>query len=377
MRIALVVPGGVDPGGEYRVIPALLALIRRLARRHEVHVFALRQQADPASWELCGARVHNIGHRRTRLRAVGAICAQHRSANFQLVQAIWAGPCGLIAVCAARILRIPSLIHVAGGEPVRIADISYGGRSTWRGRAQEAVALRGARVVTAASQSLIQTLAVLGYSARRLPLGADLDVWRPRDPVRRDVRRPARLVHVASLNRVKDQRTLLAAMAQLAESGAQFELDVIGEDTLQGETQSLCGALGLGHRVRFHGFLPQHQVVSIVQRAHVMVVSSRHEAGPLAVLEAAAVGVPTVGTAVGHIAEWTPEAALSVPATDSVALAAAIGRLIADEELRLRLAARAQVRSLHEDADFTARAFESLHREVLGYSQGSEDAYAR
>ena len=27
MRIALVVPGGVDRSGEYRVIPALLALI--------------------------------------------------------------------------------------------------------------------------------------------------------------------------------------------------------------------------------------------------------------------------------------------------------------------------------------------------------------
>ncbi len=38
-----------------------------------------------------------------------------------------------------------------------------------------------------------------------------------------------------------------------------------------------------------------------------MIISSRHEAGPLAVLEAAVKGVPTVGTAVGHIAEWAPQ----------------------------------------------------------------------
>lgn len=373
MRIALVVPGGVDPGAEYRVIPALLALIRRLSRHHEVHVFALRQQPDPESWELCGAHVDNIGHRNTRLRAVRAICARHRAARFQVIQSIWSGPCGLIAVCASRILRIPSLIHVAGGEPVSLADIGYGGRLTWRGRVQEAVALGGASVLTAASCGLVQTLSTLGYAARRLPLGADLDVWRPREPVRRDPGQPARLVHVASLNRVKDQRTLLLALARLAASGAAFEMDVIGEDTLHGEMQSLCEALGLGARVRFHGFLPQSQVVPLVQRAHAMVVSSRHEAGPLAVLEAAAVGVPSVGSAVGHIAEWMPEAALAVPPADAEALAAAIGRLITDEELRLRLAAQAALRSVREDADFTARAFETLHGEVLEHSRGRDD----
>ena len=35
MRIALIIPDGVDPSGRERVIPALLSLIKRLARRHE------------------------------------------------------------------------------------------------------------------------------------------------------------------------------------------------------------------------------------------------------------------------------------------------------------------------------------------------------
>ena len=48
--LALVLPGGVDRSGEVRVIPAFLALIERLARSHELHVFALRQEARPGSW---------------------------------------------------------------------------------------------------------------------------------------------------------------------------------------------------------------------------------------------------------------------------------------------------------------------------------------
>ena len=122
MKIALVVPGGVDRSAEYRVIPALLALIQRLAAQHEVHVFALRQEAQPGEWGLFGARIHNIGAARTRSRAVHAICAEHRKGAFTAIQAIWSGSPGLVSVLAARILRIPCLVHVAGGELVALRD---------------------------------------------------------------------------------------------------------------------------------------------------------------------------------------------------------------------------------------------------------------
>ena len=49
MKVALIVPGGVDRSGEVRVIPALLALIRRLAADHELHVFATHQEPTPGS----------------------------------------------------------------------------------------------------------------------------------------------------------------------------------------------------------------------------------------------------------------------------------------------------------------------------------------
>src|SRR5215468_4855792 len=85
VRIALVVPGGVDRSGEYRVIPALLALIARLARAHDLQVFALAQEERPDSWELGGARVHNIGRGSTRWHALRTIFAEHRRAPFDVV----------------------------------------------------------------------------------------------------------------------------------------------------------------------------------------------------------------------------------------------------------------------------------------------------
>jgi glycosyltransferase involved in cell wall biosynthesis len=129
--------------------------------------------------------------------------------------------------------------------------------------------------------------------------------------------------------------------------------------------QTLVRHLGLDARVRFHGVLARPQLHALMRAADVLVLSSRHEAGPLVVLEAAIVGVPTVGTAVGHIAEWAPEAAVAVPVRDPERLAAETQALLLDDERRLALAHEAQRRALACDADWTAHRFESLYDEML------------
>ncbi len=366
MKLALIVPGGVDRSGEYRVIPALLALIERLSAHHEVHVFALHQEPAPAAWDLLGAHVHSIGRGAVRVRALRAILREHRAAPFGLLQSFFSGTCGLIAVSGARVLGIPSVVHVAGGEPVRLPDIGYGGRLRWRGRLQERVVLAAASALTAASAPQLELLNRLGAAARRVPLGVDcVRAWPAQAPAPRPLEEPARLLHVASLNRVKDQPTLLRALAQLAQRRHAFQVDIVGEDTLGGAIQRLAQELGLADRLRFHGFMTQRELLPLMQAAHVLVMSSRHEAGPVAVLEAAAVGVPTVGTAVGHIAEWAPDAALAVPVGDWQSLAAALHRVLTDEEFRLELARAAWTRAVWEDADYTAGCFEAIYDELV------------
>jgi glycosyltransferase involved in cell wall biosynthesis len=364
MRIGLVVPGGVDPSLEYRVIPALLALIRRLARGHEVRVFVLYQEAQPGRWEMLGAQVRNIGARHMRVRGVREICAEHRVRPFDLIHAIWSGMSGLIGVAAARILGVPSMVHVAGGELASLPAIAYGGRLTWKGRLREAAVLRAATLVTAASGPMLSTLSALGITARRVPLGVDLDVWPPRSPVQRSALRAARLIHIASLTPVKDQPTLLRALVALRDRGLDFDMHVVGEDTLGGEIQALAGRLGLDGVVKFHGFLPQSSLRPLVEVSDLQVISSRHEAGPVTLREAAVTGVPTVGTSVGEIADWAPHAALAAPVGESEMLARQVAALLTDEELRLRVAREAYTRATCEDAAYTTRLFEDLYEEL-------------
>ena len=363
MKLALVLPGGVDRSGEMRVIPAFLALIERLARMHEVHVFVLHQEAKPGRWELAGAHIHNIGDSWTRQRAIMAIRNEHCRAPFDLVHAIFSGSCSFIAVAAAKLLHLPSLVHIAGGELVALNAIGYGGRRKWKGRLREALVLRGADAITAASMPILDSLNSLGLDALRVPLGVDLRRWPALAPRRRKSA-CAQLIHVASINRVKDQATLLRALAILAKERVEFQLNLVGVDTLHGELQALASELGLHRHIRLLGFKTQRELRPIMEAADLLVMSSLHEAGPLVLLEAAVAGVPTVGTAVGHIAEWSPTAALAVPVGDWEELAEAIRCVLDNEPLRLRMAMEAQRRALLEDADCTARMFEALYRQV-------------
>jgi glycosyltransferase involved in cell wall biosynthesis len=115
---------------------------------------------------------------------------------------------------------------------------------------------------------------------------------------------------------------------------------------------------------RWHGLLSRSELYALASRADILLHTSRHEAGPLAVLEAAIVGVPTVGTDVGQVADWAPHAAVAVPIGDASALARETAALLADEPRRLALAREAQQRALANNADCTARRFEEIYGEL-------------
>jgi glycosyltransferase involved in cell wall biosynthesis len=376
VKLGLVVLGGVPPGPAVGRIPCIQWLIERLARRHTVHVFSMHGAPRPARYGLLGATVHHAGARPIGLRTFAAIVAEHRRGPFDLFHAFWVVPSGAIAALAGRILRRPVLVHAAGGELVAIGDIGYGGLRTWPGRVAARFALRGAARITAASQPMLDAVAAMGYAAERVPLGVDLQRWPVVAPRSRRAGATARLLHLASLNRVKDQTTLLDAAQQLRNEGLDFRLDVVGQDTLGGAMQAYAQRLGLSDRVRFHGYVLHEELHDLVAGADILWISSRHEAGPIAVLEAAIVGVPTVGTAVGHIAEWAPEAAIAVPVGDGEALARETLALLRHDDRRLSVAREAQRRATAFDADWTAERFEALYRKVAPRPRGELGAGA-
>lgn len=371
MKLGLVVPGGLARAPEDGWIPCLQWLVDRLAQRHEVHAFSFYGAPRPDRYPLLGAIVHHAGVPPRGLRTLAALLAEHRRGAFDVLHAFWVSPPGVVAAVAGRLVRRPVLLHVAGGELVALPDISYGGCLTWRGRLWTRLGVAGATVITAASAAMIDAIRARGRAAQRVPLGVALDRWSSAPPRARMTGATARLVHAATLNAVKDQATLLRAARALEDRGVDFRLDIVGGDVLDGATEALARELRLGERVRFHGYLGHERLHGLVAQADLCWLSSRHEAGPLAVLEAAVLGVPTVGTAVGHVAEWAPDAAVAVPVGDAEALARETELLLGDDTRRLRLAGEAQRRALAQDADWTARRFETLYEEVAAAGRRS------
>jgi glycosyltransferase involved in cell wall biosynthesis len=369
MRVALVVPGGVDRSGTERVIPALLWLVERLARSHEVRVFSLAGEREPRTYPLVGATVEGIGHAPSRLPGAAAAAGARRltaslkaHGPFDVLHAFWADAPGLLAAAAGRFLGIPWIVHLGGGELAALPEIGYGSALTFRGRLRTRLALAGAARVTAASRFLAEKARARGIEVEEVPLGVPrswLEDTRPAQPGP-----PFTLVHVGSLNLVKDQATLLRAFRRVAGQEPAVRLELAGDDTLSGEMQRLAASLGLGERVAFHGAMPSERVRELFVQAHLHVVSSRHEAGPVAAVEAAALGVPTVGTAVGHVADWAPAMASAVPVGDDEALARAILELLADEPRRRAMGERARAWTEEHDADAAARSFTRLYEEA-------------
>lgn len=367
MKIALVVPGGVDPGGERRVVPCLLWLIRRLTKQHDVHVFALFQEGGPPHYRLCGATVHNIGRPRTAIRTAQAVLAEHRRGRFDVLHGIWGSPAGLFAAVAGRVLRCPSVVHLFGGELVSFPELDYGDQRTGRGRRRIRTMFRAATRVTTQSTPMVEAAARHGHRVMRLPFGVDLDEWTPVDPRRRDPDRPAQLVFVASLSPVKDPDLLVATAARLASDGIDFTIDIAGEDLTAGRLSLAAAAAGVADRLRFHGFLEQRRLRQLVLEADALVVTSRHEAGPIVLAEAAVSGVPTAGTPVGAVREWAPEAAVTAAAHDSASMASAIRTLLDDEDRRLEVTRLAKKRAIAEDADWSAATVCRVYGELLAH----------
>jgi glycosyltransferase involved in cell wall biosynthesis len=371
MRIGLVVTGGVDRSGRERVIPALLWLIEVLARQHELHVFALYHEDSPCSYPLLGATVHDLGTRtvargrrrlvqRQRLKvALGSL------PRFDILHAYWGIPAGWLATSVGRGLGLPVIVTADSGEFVADAEIAYGFQRRWIDRKLIRDTMHRAAHVTVCTRHMQSLAAGLGFNSTVIPIGVPRelfgDVGAAKATPHAQDEGPWRLLHMAHLNPVKDQATLLRAFAVIRQSH-DAHLDIAGGDTMDGRIQGLAGDLGLLHHVTFHGVVPQDGIRTLLSRAHLHVMSSRHEAAGVSVLEAAAARVATVGTRVGYVADWAPDAAVAVAPGDFTALGTAVSELLAHPARRRALAEQAHLRARAFTIEDTVEAFNAVYR---------------
>ena len=363
MRLALVATGGFDRSGRERIIPALVWLVERLARVHDLFVYVLRYHDLPCTYPFAGATVRDLGRPQGIVRQHRALMSALRADGpFEVLHAYWGVPAGLVAVTAGRRLGVPVVVTCDSGEFVALDAIGYGQQVRRRRRLAVATTTRLAAAVTVCTRYQQQLARACGVDTELIPLGVDVGCFPQRvEPADGP---PWRLLNVANINPVKDHDTLLRAFALLVTHGFDVTLDIVGLDTLNGRAQALAAELGIVNRVAFHGFLPGDLLVPLYHRAHVVVLTSLHEAAGVVLLEAAASGVPVAGSNVGYLADWAPEAATAVAPGNPQVLADAVGRLLTDPQRRLATAGAAHRWSVAHDADSTALQFDALYHRI-------------
>lgn len=378
MKVGIILPGFSASEQDW-CIPALLDLARFLSAQPnlEPHIFPLRYPHNSRPYRVYGATVHPLGGAEVRgvarlsllTRAVGAVRREHGRSRFDLLHAYWSDEPGLVATIAAKLVRVPAIVSLAGGELARLDDVGYGGQQNRANRLMTSVALRRADRVTAGSRFLLE-IAQRHVSAGRLveaSLGVDTSRFSPK-PAQEEETTPSdefvNILHVASLVPVKDQRTLLEALALTVREAHSVRLHLAGDGPLRAELEARAKLPDIAGHVTFHGDVTHDALPALYRMAGFCVQSSRHEAQGMVVLEAGASGRATVGTNVGILPEINCHG--TVPIGDAPALARQMVGVARDADLRRRLGDEA-LRRVREDyaLEPASGRLLDLYRDVL------------
>lgn len=370
MKIAIVVMDGLHPGGEEHVVPSWLSVFEQLAKTHTIHAFVIEHLPEAQTYPLRGFLVHDLGRPRAPLgfsrwaqeKALARALDAH--GPFDVIHGFRADSAGRLAARAGKRLRIPSVVTCDGGEFVSLPKIKYGAQRTRSGRNAVSEACGLATKVHVCTKYMAALAGAHNVLTTIIPLTS---VTSQAATIKSSFARRGddgfRIVQVASLSRVKNQRLLIDAFAIVREQ-VDAHLDLVGADTLHGQLQAHVDRLALHDHVTFHGFLPQPRVLELLSTADLYVQSALHESAGVAVLEAAASGVPTVGTLAGYVADWAPTKALALGDAIPESLADAIVALQADPDRRRSMAALARTFSIAHDAAWAASQFDQLYRSL-------------
>lgn len=142
---------------------------------------------------------------------------------------------------------------------------------------------------------------------------------------------------VARLSRVKRHDVLLAAFSTVLTRVPEAYLLLVGDGDARAALESQARDLRIAHRIVFAGTLPNTPLPQ--QLFDVAVLTSENEGFPNSLVEASAMRVPLVATAVGGVTDILIEGVtgLSVPVADPVQTAAAIVTLLDDRNARERM----------------------------------------
>jgi glycosyltransferase involved in cell wall biosynthesis len=180
---------------------------------------------------------------------------------------------------------------------------------------------------------------------------------------------PARpvLLYVGRVAFEKNIDFLLRMLVHVRRDLPETVLVVCGEGPALGSLMRLAERLGLRDGVRFVGYLDRAtQLPDCYRAADAFVFASRTETQGLVLLEAMALGVPVVSTAVMGTRDIVlPERGALLAGDDERDFAACVARVLGDPAFRARLSAEGREYARTWSAPAFALRMEALYRTVL------------
>ncbi len=335
---ALHVSTNRDLGGGERQVLALVEGSRR--RGVDAHLVARTAGACLRAAEERGIPVRGIAPAFAwDPRTIATLARRLRADRFDAVH-LHDGAAASLGVAAARLARVPAILHRRIASPLR-----NGLLSRWK-HAPHRVAL-----FVAVSESAASALRESGIPADRIavvPSGVDvarLDAL-PRGAGRAllpDADEGLRLGTVGKLAPKKGLDVVLRAFARIVERRPGARLLVVGDGPERGALEALARDLGVAGRTVFAGV--HADAAALVADLDLFLFASEREGSPGAVREAMALRVPVVAADASGTVEVLGETGCIVPRGDAPALAEAALALLDDAGRRKALvtAARARV----------------------------------
>jgi glycosyltransferase involved in cell wall biosynthesis len=170
---------------------------------------------------------------------------------------------------------------------------------------------------------------------------------------------------VANLRAQKAYPDLLVAALEVVERLPHVRFVAVGQGPLHAEVHALHARLGLGDRLLLLGHRPD--AVRVMAACDVFVLASLYEGLGVAVMEALALGLPVVATAVGGVPEVVQHGreGLLVPPGRPHTLASALMSLLTDAERRRRMSEAAARRGGELSIDSAVRRTQAVYHELV------------
>lgn len=206
--------------------------------------------------------------------------------------------------------------------------------------------------VIGTSRAIRDDFIALGLPASKfevLPIGVRLDRYRA-TPAHRMAKRselglaPTDVVigTVSRAEHVKGLEFLVAAGSAIVRDFPEIRVVIVGGGSLMPELERRAREAGVADRFVFLGI--REDIPELLSAFDVFALPSRSEGMPFALVEAAAAGLPLVGSDVGGIPEVIDDGrnGYVFPAGDVDALAQRLGALIASADLRAKMGGHAR-----------------------------------